>query len=131
VRRGIPVAALDLTVAKLAGRGVHNVSMLFTAQAGVFQDPRGFETFYPGPGHASDNIVIRFGSVLYAGCFLKSSEAKDLGFTGAADLPAWPASVRGLQAKYGRMTIVSGHGPVDREGAAYQHTLDLLSAAAK
>jgi len=131
MRRGIPVAALDLTVAKLAGRGVHNVATLFTAQAGVVQDPRGFEAFYPGPGHAADNIVIRVGSVLFAGCLLKSSEAKDLGFTGAADLPAWPASVRWLQAKYGRMTIVPGHGPVDREGAAYQHTLDLLSAAAK
>jgi metallo-beta-lactamase class B len=129
--RGIPVAALDLTVAKLAGRGVRNVSTLFTAQTGVFQDPRGFEAFYPGPGHAADNMVVRVGSVLFAGCFLKSNEAKDLGFTGAADLPAWPASIRRLRDKYGRMTIVPGHGPVDREGAAYQHTLDLLNAAAK
>ncbi len=131
VRRGIPVSALDLTVAKLAARGVRNVVTLLTAQAGAVQDPRGFEALYPGPGHASDNIVVRFGSVLFAGCFLKSSEAKDLGFTGAADLRAWPVSIRRLRDKYGRMTIVPGHGPVDREGTAYQHTLDLLSAATK
>jgi len=131
MRRSIPVAALDLTVAKLAGRGIRNVATLFTAQAGVFQDPRGFEAFYPGPGHASDNIVVRVGSILFAGCFLKSNEADDLGFTGAADLRAWPASIRRLRDKYGRMMIVPGHGTVDPEGTAYQHTLDLLSAAAK
>jgi glyoxylase-like metal-dependent hydrolase (beta-lactamase superfamily II) len=69
--------------------------------------------------------------VLFAGCFLKSNDAIDLGFTGAADLQAWPASIRRLRDKYGRLTIVPGHGPVDREGASYQHTLDLLGAAAK
>ena len=57
--------------------------------------------------------MVRFGSVLFAGCFLKSNEAKDLGFTGAADLRAWPASVRRVQVKYGRMTIVPGHGSVE------------------
>jgi hypothetical protein len=46
-------------------------------------------------------------------------------------LRAWPASIRRLRDKYGRMMIVPGHGTVDPEGTAYQHTLDLLSAAAK
>ena len=77
-RRKIPVAALDLTVAKLALRGVQGVTTLFTAGAGTFKDPRGFEAFYPGPGHTSDNIVLSFPTVLYGGCLIKSMVAKDL-----------------------------------------------------
>jgi glyoxylase-like metal-dependent hydrolase (beta-lactamase superfamily II) len=81
--RKIPVAALDLTVAKLARRGVGGVSTLFTARAGRVEDPRGFEAFYPGPGHSSDNIVIAFRGrapsippVLFGGCLIKAAEAR-------------------------------------------------------
>lgn len=130
-RRRIPTGALDLTVAKLARRGVRNVTTLFSARDGAFQDSRGFETFYPGPGHAGDNIVVRFGSVLFGGCLIKSREATDLGFTGDADLEAWPGSVRKVSSRYGRMTIVPGHGAVDPTGTAYERTLDLLEGAAK
>ena len=48
LRRAIPVAVLDLTAAKLLGRGVRRVATLFTGKAGAVQDPRGFEAFYPG-----------------------------------------------------------------------------------
>jgi len=133
-RRHIPVSALDLTVAKLVRRGVRNVTVLFTARDGEIKDARGFEAFYPGPGHAVDNIVIHlspehFGSVLYGGCLIKAMEAKTLGFTGDADLAAWPAAVRRVRAKFSDQKIVPGHGAVDEAGAAYQHTLDLLTAA--
>ena len=128
----IPLAALDLTVAKLARRGVHGVATLFTAAwAPFFQDPRGFEAFYPGPGHTSDNIVLRFPTVLFGGCLIKSPEAKDLGFTGDANLAAWPEAVLRVAARYPKVTIVPGHGTADASSGAYQHTLDLLSAARK
>ncbi len=112
-RRKIPVAALDLTVAKLARRGVQGVTTLFTAAAGEFKDPRGFEAFYPGPGHTTDNIVLSFPTVLYGGCLIKSMEAKDLGFTADANLASWPEAVRRVSLKYPKRTIVPGHGPVD------------------
>jgi metallo-beta-lactamase class B len=127
-RRHIPVAALDLTVAKLEKRGVHGVTTLFTASAAAFTDPRGFEAFYPGPGRASDNIVLKFPNALYGGCLVKSMEAKDLGFTGDANLASWPEAVRRVSERYPKGTIVPGHGSVDRTGAAFQHTLDLLAA---
>ena len=129
-QRHIPAAALDLTVAKLAARGVHDVSVLFTAKRGVFADPRGFEAFYPGPGHTSDNIVLAFPDLLFGGCLIKSTEAKDLGNTADANLAAWPASVRSVAARYPRMTVVPGHGPVDHTGRAPQHTLGLAGGAA-
>ena len=127
-RRHIPVAALDLTVAKLTRRGVRGVTPLFLARDGAFKDPRGFEAFYPGPGHASDNIVLRFPGLVYGGCLVKSTAADDLGFTGDADLAAWPAAIRKVSARYSDTTFVPGHGPVDRSGKALQHTLDLLAA---
>ena len=130
-RRHIPVAALDLTVDKLRRRGVQGVATLFTAQAGEWTDPRDFEAFYPGPGHTSDNIVVRFRGFLFGGCLIKSMDAQDLGFTGDADLAHWPESVRRVEARYPRMTVVPGHGPVDETAGAYQHTLDLLAAARK
>jgi metallo-beta-lactamase class B len=130
-RRHIPIAALDLTVAKLAKRGVQGVTTLFTAGAGTFKDPRGFEAFYPGPGHASDNIVLRFPTVLYGGCLIKSMVAKDLGFTGDANLASWPEAIRRVSARYPKATIVPGHGPIDPTSGAFQHTLDLLAAAPK
>ena len=130
-RRHIPIAALDLTVAKLQKRGMGGVTTLFTAKAGALQDPRGFEAFYPGPGHTSDNIVLKFPQVLFGGCLIKAADAPDLGFTGDADLASWPAAVQRVAARYPKVKIIPGHGPIDRTGAAYQHTIDLLAGAGR
>jgi len=105
------------------------VTTLFLARDGAFSDPRGFEAFYPGPGHASANIVIRFPGLVFGGCLVKSTAADDLGFTGDADLAAWPSAIGHVRARYTDPVIVPGHGPVDTSGAACQHTLDLLAAA--
>jgi metallo-beta-lactamase class B len=109
-RRQIPIAALDLTVAKLEKRGVHSARVLFAAKGIAFKDPRGFEAFYPGPGHAPDNIVLRFPDVVFGG---------------------WPAAVSAVSARYGKTTVVPGHGAVDSEGKSYERTLELLRAANK
>jgi glyoxylase-like metal-dependent hydrolase (beta-lactamase superfamily II) len=59
---------------------------------------------------------------------IKSAEAGDLGFTGDADLKAWPTAVRRVRERYGKTVVVPGHGPVDEAaaGAAYETTLRLL-----
>jgi metallo-beta-lactamase class B len=128
LRRRIPVAALDLTVASLEKRGVRGVTALFAAARGAHKDARGFEAFYPGPGHAPDNIVVKMEDVVFGGCLIKSAAATDLGFTGDANLAAWPAAVRRVSERYGKTTVVPGHGPVDATGAIYDHTLKLLAA---
>src|SRR3569623_1077228 len=81
-RRHIPIAALDLTVAKLQQRGIGGVTTLFTAKAGALQAPRGFAAFYPGPGHTSDNIVLKFPQDLYGGCLITAAHAPAHGITG-------------------------------------------------
>src|SRR3954467_2970976 len=76
-RRRIPVSALDLTIEKLEQRSIRGVKPLFSARAGEIhvKDDRGFEAFYPGPGHAIDNVVIKFDALLFGGCLIKSAEA--------------------------------------------------------
>lgn len=135
LRRGIPVAALDLTVAKLARHGIRGVNTLFAASSERFDDPRGFTAYYPGPGHASDNIVVAFPAqrIVFGGCLIKAEEATDLGFTGDADLRAWPASVQRLAERFPDPNImIPGHGAAEegRGRALYQRTLELLATKA-
>jgi metallo-beta-lactamase class B len=84
--------------------------------------------FYVGAGHTADNIVVWLpaDSVLFGGCLVKSAEAKNLGYTGEADLVQWPKTIEALLKKFPQARlIVSGHG---RPGGLelLRHTLDLL-----
>jgi metallo-beta-lactamase class B len=132
VRRHIPVSALDLTVKKLGARGIRPVRTELAAPATWIEDPRGFEVFYPGKGHAPDNIVVAFpwSGVLFAGCLVKAAEATELGFTGDADFASWAKALHRVGARYPSLQIVPGHGPLEPR-ATVAHTLDLLAARRK
>ncbi|WP_158559229.1 subclass B1 metallo-beta-lactamase [Deminuibacter soli] len=86
------------------------------------------QTFYPGEGHTSDNIVIWFNhaKLLYGGCFVKSLEAHDLGYVEESNVQAWPASIRNVQHHFKHIRyLVPGH----QGGTSVQalpHTLHLL-----
>ncbi|MFD1605781.1 subclass B1 metallo-beta-lactamase [Flavobacterium artemisiae] len=71
-----------------------------------------FEVFYPGKGHAPDNIVAWFEKekILYGGCFVKSAEAEDLGYLGDADTKEWEGSIKKVQTKCKNPKfIIPGH----------------------
>ncbi|MEL1254703.1 subclass B1 metallo-beta-lactamase [Flavobacterium sp. DGU38] len=71
-----------------------------------------FEVYYPGKGHAPDNVVVWFDKekVLYGGCFIKSTEAKDLGYLGDADVKEWEGSIKKVQSKFKNPKyIIPGH----------------------
>ncbi len=87
-----------------------------------------FQTFYPGEGHAPDNIVIWFPNekILYGGCFIKSTEAADIGNLSHANINEWDKSIKKVQKKFkNRKFIIPGH-----EGWAstksLEHTLKLI-----
>jgi len=87
-----------------------------------------FQTFYPGPGHTADNIVVWFPQqkILYGGCFIKSTEAAGLGYIKEANLQAWPISLKNLQQKFQQPTfIIPGHDNFTNLNAI-NHTLRLL-----
>ncbi|MCI9845096.1 subclass B1 metallo-beta-lactamase [Flavobacterium pectinovorum] len=89
-----------------------------------------FEVFYPGKGHTPDNIVIWFDKekVLYGGCFIKSAEAKDLGYLGDADVKEWEKSIKKVQTKFKNpIYIIPGHDDwINTE--SLQHTLKMVQA---
>lgn len=86
------------------------------------------QTFYPGKGHAPDNIVVWFEKdrILYGGCFVKSTESKNLGNLSDADLKAWPKSVKHVMNKFPKPAfIIPGHQSWS-DSKSLQHTLNLL-----
>ncbi len=130
-KRGIPVGALQLTVERTRADGKPAPDALFSS--GAFSDPRGFEAFFPGAGHAPDTIVVWFPQqrVLFGGCLVKAEESADLGYVGEADLGRWPAAIAAVRARYPEAAIVvPGHGaPGTRR--ALERTLELLAAKVK
>ncbi|SHG23939.1 subclass B1 metallo-beta-lactamase [Flavobacterium defluvii] len=87
-----------------------------------------FEVYYPGKGHAPDNIVAWFGKdkILYGGCFIKSEEAKDLGYLGDADVKEWKESIKKVQLKFKNPKyVIPGHdgGTTNK---SIDHTLKLV-----
>lgn len=87
-----------------------------------------FQTYFPGEGHTSDNIVVWFDreKILFGGCLVKSVEATDLGYTGEANLKAWPKSIDNIQKKFlDPKFVVPGHQSW-ADTSALGHTLKLL-----
>ena len=75
--------------------------------------PDTFETYYPGPGHTEDNIVLWFerDKILYGGCLIKGAEAEDLGYLGDGNVLEYETTLENVQTKYPNpnFIIVSHH----------------------
>lgn len=86
------------------------------------------ELFYPGPGHAADNLVVWLPEqkVLFGGCAVRAAATGSLGNTDDADLAGWAEAIRRLRARYPQAeVVVPGHG--EPGGATLlEHTLALL-----
>ncbi|HEU0079928.1 MAG TPA: subclass B1 metallo-beta-lactamase [Longimicrobiaceae bacterium] len=111
-RAGVPVVGLAAT-ARLAGpaAAVEAVPGLESAPATV----EGAEVFFPGAGHAPDNVVVYFPRqrVLYGGCLVKADTATTVGNVADADVPGWPAVVERVRERYpAARVVVPGHGAV-------------------
>lgn len=87
------------------------------------------ETYYAGEGHTEDNIVIWVPKekVLYGGCLVKSTDARDLGNTADANVSAWSKTIQNLIEKYpSPVYVIPGHFAWSRGRKALRHTLKLL-----
>lgn len=60
-----------------------------------------FETYFPGEGHTTDNIVIWFKKerILYGGCLVKGVDDEDLGYLGDANVAAYESTLKNVQKK--------------------------------
>jgi metallo-beta-lactamase class B len=64
--------------------------------------PYTFETYYPGPAHTEDNIVIWFENekILYAGCLVKGTDTDNLGYLGDGNVSEYAATLKNVQKKF-------------------------------
>lgn len=86
------------------------------------------ECYFPGGGHAPDNIVVYLpdDSVLFGGCLIKSAESKGLGNTADAVIDSWKSSVEKVQEKYGNARwVIPGHGQLG-DSNLLKHTIRLV-----
>lgn len=118
------------TNAKAVAAGYPKAVQTFVGDTTLFATSTPIQLYYPGPGHTVDNEVVWFPlqKILFAGCFIKSADAPDLGYTDEADLKQWPASIKKVMARYpDAKIIIPGHGDWN-DRSSMEHTLKLLSA---
>lgn len=128
---GIPTYATRMTDSLLQlhhkTRAAHLINQDTTFRFGSLV----LQTFYPGPGHSKDNIVVWLPAerLLYGGCFLKSVRDKDLGNLEDADIRVWSDNARKLRQQFPDPSIVVvGHGDW-HSLQAVTHTIELAEAA--
>lgn len=113
--RGITIYATPRTRRLAAAEGNVVPSTLFRglADAGSAVSIGPVEVFYPGAGHAPDNLVVYVpeAAVLFGGCAVHEQSRETAGNVEDADLSAWPAAVRRIRARYPEAeVVVPGHG---------------------
>ncbi len=113
----------------------HNnrAACLFSGDTSFHVGRHAFQTYYPGPGHSPDNIVIWFPKekVLYAGCLVKSVAADNLGNLTDASVAAWGKSLKKLQHRFPHPAyVIVGHNGW-RDKRSIMHTLAMITAYEK
>nr|WP_239015192.1 subclass B1 metallo-beta-lactamase [Archangium violaceum] len=107
--QGLPVYAREETARLAAERGLPVPAQRIADT----QEWGPLSLFFPGAGHARDNLVVwhRDSGLLFGGCFVKEAGAKELGNVADADVSAWPESLERLRQHYPDVrTVVPGHG---------------------
>lgn len=133
--RGIEVYALPLTQQRAIGEGmpVPDHTLAGLDRPGTSVQFGSVELFYPGPGHAPDNLLVWVPSqrVLFGGCAVRAAASDSLGGVADADMTAWPEAIRQARDRYAKAeVVVPGHG--EAGGAELlDHTLALLKQARK
>lgn len=119
-KAGVPIHMSDMTARLATGLEPEEPPPPFAA------DAFGLETFYPGPAHSPDNIVVWEPSerVLFGGCMIKSFTADALGNLSDASVPDWKQSIGRVAARYrGARIVIPGHGSIDGDPIARTRAL--------
>jgi metallo-beta-lactamase class B len=86
-----------------------------------------FQTYFPGHGHAPDNIVIWFEKekILYGACLIKSVQDNTLGNLSDASIPDYATTIKNVQSKCRNPKyIITGHNDWTNKNSL-DHTLKM------
>jgi len=111
-QKNIPTYASNKTNQLLIGHGRAAAKRVFTEPSELLEQSD-LAVFYPGKGHAPDNIVVWLpkGKMLFGGCFVKSIKSSTLGNLSDASIDQWPDAIDNVLKKYPDIeTVMPGHG---------------------
>ena len=114
-------------------RGMKRAEFLISKDTVFTVGQYSFQTYFPGPGHAPDNIVIWFEKekILYGGCLVKSIDFSDLGNLADANVKEYATTIKNVQAKCKRpQYIIPGHGSWTNTNSL-DHTLKMAQELKK
>lgn len=93
-------------------RGMKRAEFLIEKDTTFTVGQYSFQTFYPGHGHAPDNIVIWFEKekILYGGCLVKSLSDNSLGNLSDASVKDYTTTIKNVQNKCKKPKyLITGH----------------------
>lgn len=128
--RGIPVLAHPRTIelALESGLAPPSDSLSGISTPGSAVTLGSIEIFYPGPGHAPENVMVWVpgAKVLFGGCAVRPADATTLGNTAHANRTEWPVAIERARKRYAEAeVVVPGHGAAGGPDLL-RHTLALL-----
>ncbi|KUJ59300.1 subclass B1 metallo-beta-lactamase [Flavobacteriaceae bacterium CRH] len=127
-QKGIKTYSIKLTDEILKKEGKARAEFVIPNDTTFTIGQHKFQVYYPGKGHASDNIIVWFDKekVLYGACFIKSSTATDLGYLGDSNVGEWEKSIKKVQSKFKHpVYIIPGHEDWTNT-QSLKHTLRLV-----
>jgi metallo-beta-lactamase class B len=91
------------------------------------------ETFYPGPGHTEDNIVIWFPKdrVLFSGCLIKGAADENLGFLGDGDKMEYANTLKRVQQKFPNPKFITVAHSDWHDLNSLKHSIEMAEALQK
>ncbi|MEP7269073.1 MAG: BlaB/IND/MUS family subclass B1 metallo-beta-lactamase [Saprospiraceae bacterium] len=126
-KQGISTYTTELTDEFSQHRGMKRAEFLISKDTTFTIGDHSFETYFPGPGHAPDNIVIWFPTekILYGGCLIKSVNDTNLGNLADANQSEYANSIERVQRKCKRPKwVIPGHGEW-KSMKSVKHTLKM------
>lgn len=130
-QRGIKTYTTRLTDDLSLKRGMKRAEFLMHKDTVFNVGEYSFQVYYPGKGHAPDNIVIWFEKerILYGGCLIKSVEDSSLGNLSDASLTDYATTLKNVQLKCKNPKyIIPGHNNWTNNGSL-SHTLQMAKQA--
>jgi len=127
-RQGIRTYTTEQTDSISRMTGQKRAEFHLSPDATITMGQYSFQTYYAGPGHTPDNIVIWFDKdkILYGGCLVKSAEATDLGNLHDAVVSEWANTIKNIQTKFPHQKfIIPGHNDWKNKQSLV-HTLKLI-----
>lgn len=129
IQRNIPVYTSKHTSSLLEKKGIlAKTKSDLNFNNRLVSGTTAIEIYYPGEGHAPDNLVVWLPSthILFGGCLVKSLDSIDMGNLTDANLSLWPGSLKNLLSRYPDMeVVVPGHGDWGKMDLI-RHSLRLL-----